>query len=105
MCFLKNRPNVADVACAHPGDVGNLFTHINMLSFWQFCRTLILTTRLHVGERLFLEHWLQDQRQANAVKRIPSSSRLVMGEHELECPVIAKGELDAAACVSTIENR
>jgi len=30
---------------------------------------------------------------------------LVMREHELECLVIAKWELDAADCVSTMENR
>jgi hypothetical protein len=39
--FLENNLRVALPSEGDPGEIGNLFSHVNVLSFWQICQTLV----------------------------------------------------------------
>jgi hypothetical protein len=40
--LLENNLRVALPSEGDPGEIGNLFSHVNVLSFWQICQTLVL---------------------------------------------------------------
>jgi hypothetical protein len=80
---LEDFSHVTDVTVANPRGAGNLVTHIDMLSFWQICRTLVLAPGTHVVKRPFLEGEFQFQRQANTDKGIPSALALMVPDDEL----------------------
>src|SRR5438045_1808773 len=84
MSVLKDVFYLAYVASADSSKPGNLFPHLNLLSFRQFCRTLVLAPCLLMGNCLFLKARLQLQGHLDAYECVPSFSCLVMPKHKLE---------------------
>ena len=53
--LLENNLRVAYRPRGDPGEIGNLFSHVHVLSFWQICQTLVLAAGDLVGKGRRLE--------------------------------------------------
>jgi hypothetical protein len=101
MSFLENQLHIANSSRRDPGKLGNLFTHINVLSFWQICQSLVLTAGDLVGKSLRLEIRLLFKRQLCSGEIVPGGSWPVQGQNQLQRFIGIQFEFDTVdLCLS-----
>jgi len=93
--LLENNLRVAYRPRGDPGEIGNLFSHVNVLSFWQICQTLVLAASDLVGKSLRLEIRFLLKCQFGSSEVIPDSSRPLQGQDQLQRFVSAQCKFDA----------
>src|SRR5438552_15391966 len=85
--------HIADVSSTHSFDFSYPASHINVLSVWQFCRTLVSAPLSHVVECAAPKIGFQGECQAGSDKGIPSALGLVMSQDELQCVLLPQNVL------------
>src|SRR5207302_10401344 len=105
MCERSDRLHVAYIPSANPCGEGNFLAHVNMPSFRQICRTLVLASGTHVVERPLLKIRLKFQRDPNANEFVPSPPGVMVIEYELQGLLVGKCIFDTMDSVPALERR
>jgi hypothetical protein len=105
MGFQKNSFYVADIATTGAREIGDLFSHIDVLSIRQICRTLVLAPSDLIGMSLRLKIWLLLQCYLNPGEGVPRTSRLVKRQNQLKGFIIVQSIFCAIKGLAPFANR